>query len=121
VAFSGDRCVRDGFVEDVKECDLLIHEATFEDALAERAHQVGHSTISEAIQTGVQLSAKWTVLTHFSPRYGDTDLRVESENVVLAFDYLSFAFDDLAVNTARELGNRFFALIQDAHGDDGND
>jgi ribonuclease Z len=118
LAFSGDRCVQDGFVEAIESCDLLIHEATFNDEMAKAAHENGHSTISEAIETGVKLSSRWTILTHFSPRYTGVVLRAGSPNVLFAFDYLSFTFDDEAMQVARELGNRFFTAI-DAEGDGG--
>jgi ribonuclease Z len=118
LAFSGDRCIDDGFVEAVGSCDLLIHEATYENSMTERARTVGHSTVGQAIQTGVQLSAKWIVLTHFSSRYTDFDLRVENQNVIFAFDYLSFVFEDEAMEIARDLGNRFFTLIDAASSED---
>jgi ribonuclease Z len=111
LAFSGDHSVHDGFVEGIQSCDLVIHEATYEDDMADLAEKSGHSTISQPIETGVQLSAKWTVLTHFSPRSSGSHLRVDGRNVIFAFDYLSFAFEDEAMQAASELGSRFFEVI----------
>jgi ribonuclease Z len=95
LAFSGDHAVTDGFVEGVGECDLLIHEATFEDAMAEKAEEARHSTIGQAIGVGRAVSAKWVVLTHISPRYASVDLPEDVNNALFAFDYMSFAYEDI--------------------------
>jgi ribonuclease Z len=49
--------------------DLLIHEATFDDTRGEDAVAKRHSTVSEAIEVGMRMNARRTVLTHFSQRY----------------------------------------------------
>jgi len=51
------------------DCDLLIHEATFDDSKQEDAVKKRHSTSSEARRMAEQMHAKHTVLTHFSQRY----------------------------------------------------
>lgn len=50
-------------------CDLLIHEATFDNSMSDDAVIKKHSTISEAIYVGNALKAKSVLLTHFSQRY----------------------------------------------------
>ena len=49
--------------------DLLMHEATFEDRHAERAHEVGHSTARQAAEVARDAGAGRLLLTHFSARY----------------------------------------------------
>ena len=54
-----------------RDADLLMHEATFTDAHADRAEQVGHSTARQAAQVARDAGAARLLLTHFSARYSD--------------------------------------------------
>jgi ribonuclease Z len=47
--------------------DALVHEATYEQARAELAHERGHSTGMEAARIAAEAEAAALVLTHFSP------------------------------------------------------
>jgi ribonuclease Z len=51
---------------------LVIHEATFDDALAEKAEADGHSTPTQAANQAKAANAKKLLLTHISARYADT-------------------------------------------------
>ena len=53
------------------DADLLMHEATFTDEHAERAHEVGHSTARQAAEVARDAGARRLLLTHFSARYND--------------------------------------------------
>jgi ribonuclease Z len=57
-----------------KGSTVLLHEATFEDAMLSDAISKRHSTISEALEVGRQMEAKVIVLTHFSQRYREMPL-----------------------------------------------
>ncbi|MEO0559728.1 MAG: ribonuclease Z [Bacteroidota bacterium] len=52
--------------------DLVLHEATFTEAFADRAAQVGHSTARQAATVARDARAKQLLLTHFSARYAET-------------------------------------------------
>lgn len=70
VAFSGDTRPNDFFARRVgTNCDVLIHEATHENELAEEAKKKRHSTIDEALGIANEMRAKVVILTHFSQRY----------------------------------------------------
>ncbi len=56
--------------------DLLMHEATFDDAHAPRAAAVGHSTARQAAEVARDAGAERLLLTHFSARYTDTSALV---------------------------------------------
>jgi ribonuclease BN (tRNA processing enzyme) len=86
---------------------LLIYETIYDDSMAEKAQEVGHSTIGQAIDAEEQLSAKWAVLTHFGARYNGTDMRLKNPTVIWAFDYMSFVFEDEVMKAAREMGTDF--------------
>jgi len=96
IAYSGDRSIKDDFVQTVGQCDLLIHEATFGDDLNDTAADKCHSTISQAVETSKQLQAKNCILTHFSQRYPKMPTFDSSlSNVVFAFDYMSLRYEDI--------------------------
>jgi ribonuclease Z len=94
------------------DCDLMIHEATYERSLREQAVKYGHSTSEMAAECAKQVHAKNLVLTHFSSRYSDDAkvavLRTDAEevlagtdtNVVLAEDFMCFSGPDFGTITS---------------------
>ena len=74
--------------------DVLIHEATFADDLAERAEEDMHSTPSGAALVAKKAKVELLVLTHISARYGDPKVLLEEAkkvfpNVLVAEDFMS--------------------------------
>ncbi len=93
IVYSGDTRPFEEFVEFAADADLVIHEATFDDALAEKAEVDGHSTPSQAALQAKRAKAKKLVLTHISARYADAGLLLEQArkvfgDVVVAEDFL---------------------------------
>lgn len=69
IVYSGD-CRPNRRLPKIGEwCDLLIHEATFDNELADDAVKKRHSTVDEAIGVAQDMKAGCCVLTHFSQRY----------------------------------------------------
>jgi ribonuclease Z len=56
---------------------LLIHDATLDDELAERAWEDGHSTPSQAAENAEKAKAKQLILTHISARYENPSILLE--------------------------------------------
>ncbi|MFH4416241.1 MAG: ribonuclease Z [Neisseriaceae bacterium] len=81
-----------------QNADLVIHEATFRDDLAELAKKYGHSTAREAAQMAKKAGVKRLLLTHLSSRYSSRvqreallqEAREELSNTDLADDFLEF-------------------------------
>lgn len=97
ITYSGDTLPCDELVRLGKNSTLLIHEATMEDELVHQARSKMHSTVSQAIQQGVEMNAKFTLLTHFSQRYAKIP-RIEgamNTNVGIAFDNMEVTGVDL--------------------------
>jgi ribonuclease Z len=73
------------------EADLLVHEATFLDEDAERAHETRHSTATGAAELAAAASVEMLALTHLSPRYSGGQVRDEAravfDNVVVPRDF----------------------------------
>ena len=69
IVFSGDCRPSQSLVKAGINCNLLIHEATFDDIRMQDALKKKHSTISEAVGIAKKMNAEHTILTHFSQRY----------------------------------------------------
>ena len=77
IVYTGDTRPFEAFASFAAEADLVVHEATFDDTLAEKAELDGHSTPSQAAMQAKAAKAKNLVLTHISARYCDTGLLLE--------------------------------------------
>lgn len=77
VVYSGDTRPTENVVELALNADLLIHDGTFDDELADRAYEDGHSTASQAAEIADKAKVKRLILTHISARYKNTDVLVE--------------------------------------------
>ena len=82
IVYTGDTGQSENIVKLAENADLLIHEATFDDELTERAMKDGHSTPSMAAETAKKAGAKWLILTHISARYKDANLLLEQARKV---------------------------------------
>jgi ribonuclease Z len=69
VVYCTDTAYSENAVELARDCDLLIHEATFADADEEIAEPSGHSTARGAARVASESGARRLVLTHISSRY----------------------------------------------------
>jgi ribonuclease Z len=71
IVYSGDTRSTRSLVKLAKGADLLVHEATLMDELADRARRDGHSTPSQAASIAKKAGVKRLILTHVSARYRD--------------------------------------------------
>jgi ribonuclease Z len=71
IVYSGDTRSTRSLVRLAKGADLLVHEATLMDELADRARRDGHSTPSQAARVAEKAGVKRLILTHVSARYRD--------------------------------------------------
>lgn len=69
VTILGDTRICNAAKDLAKGADLLVHEATFEHGLEEKAHKYFHSTAVQAAKLASQCKVRELVLTHFSSRY----------------------------------------------------
>lgn len=99
IVYSGDTRPCPELVEASQGATVLIHEATFEDALVEEAIARNHSTTKEAIEVGDAAGAYRIILTHFSQRYPKIPVFDESHmhKTCIAFDMMSINLADLHV------------------------
>jgi ribonuclease Z len=81
LVLTGDTAPADGVVEVALGADLLVHEATFCEDEADRAHETEHSTALEAARVARDAGVKLLALTHLSSRYGGGDVEREARTV----------------------------------------
>jgi ribonuclease Z len=92
IVISGDTRPIEKMIDFSKHADVLIHEATFDDSLSDRAYAYGHSTAKQAGEIASQAQVDRLILTHVSPRYLSTkSLRDEAlerfESVLFPHDF----------------------------------
>jgi ribonuclease Z len=71
IVYTGDTRPFEGFAKFAAGADLLIHDSTFDDELAERAEEDGHATPCQAAEAAKKAKVKQLILTHISARYDD--------------------------------------------------
>lgn len=92
LSYSGDARPSAQFARAGRGSDLLIHEATFDHRLTDDARTKKHSTSTEAIQMGKDMSAKFTILTHFSQRLAKIPYFTDDFD-----DKVGFSFDNMSI------------------------
>ena len=97
IAILGDTIPCQASIDLGQGVDLLIHEATQEQALEEKALERGHSTTVHAATIAKQADARRLIITHISPRYSlndKTKLVSEARNIFapteIATDFATF-------------------------------
>jgi len=100
IVYTGDTRPTKALVKLARSADLLIHDSTFDDELAERAREDGHSTPKDAAKIAKQARVKRLVLIHISARYKTPNLLLSQarkifKNVDVAEDFMRI---DLPLN-----------------------
>lgn len=71
IVYSGDTRPAKAILELAKGADILIYESTFDDSMAERAAEDGHSTARQAAEIAAEAGVGLLLLTHISSRYNE--------------------------------------------------
>ena len=93
IVYSGDTKPCKNVLKLAKNADILIHECTFDDNLAEKAEVEWHSVPSMVADLAKKASVKSLYLTHISARYRDASILEEQakkifSNVKVAEDFM---------------------------------
>jgi ribonuclease Z len=81
LVLTGDTAPSPLVVQAAHGADLLVHEASFLSAEAERARETMHSTAAEAAEVARLAQVRLLALTHVSPRYFGPELAEEARAV----------------------------------------
>lgn len=98
LAIFGDTAPTEVALQLAANVDVMVHETTLEDALAEKANRRGHSTTVQAATVAKQAGAKRMIATHFSSRYLARDMTRLLAECQAIFPETEMAYD-LAVFT----------------------
>ncbi|MGC8817219.1 MAG: ribonuclease Z [Candidatus Hadarchaeum sp.] len=94
IVYTGDTRPSEGMVDFARGADVLIHDCTLGDELAEKAEENFHSTPSQAAEIARRAEVKQLVLIHISPRYDDSSALLEQARRIFPNTLLP---DDLTV------------------------
>jgi ribonuclease Z len=98
-AYCSDTAYNENMIDQIRDVDMLYHEATFEEEEAQKAAETFHSTARQAATIALKANAKGLLLGHFSARYKDlTPILKEAhatfENAHLAVEGDVFTLSD---------------------------
>lgn len=90
-AYCSDTLYNESFIGQIKNVNLLYHEATFADDMADRAVETHHCTAKQAGAIAQKANAGQLIIGHYSARYKDLDVLLKEakqvfENTVLAIE-----------------------------------
>jgi len=90
-AFCSDTLYSEQIIPQIKEIDLLYHEATFMDDKLERAAETFHTTAAQAATIATKAKVKRLIIGHFSARYKNLyplleEAKAVFENTTLALE-----------------------------------
>ncbi len=78
IVYSGDTGPIKEMEDFAKDADILIHEATVDSSLEDKANQYGHSSARQAALVARNAGVRKLLLVHISPRYRDASV-IENE------------------------------------------
>ena len=81
-AYCSDTIYRESVIEQIKEVNLLFHEATFAQKEQARARETFHTTAEQAATIAKKANVKQLVIGHFSARYEDESVLLEEAQMV---------------------------------------
>jgi ribonuclease Z len=73
LAYSGDTRPNEAFIKASEGASVMIHEATFDGSLLDKAEEGGHSTTVQAAEVAARANAERLFLTHISARYPEAE------------------------------------------------
>ncbi len=99
-SFVTDTLYNESIPKEVKDSDLLVCEAMFDSSLAESAREKKHLTAKQAGMIGRKAKVKRMGLIHYSPRYGDSELKTLKIEARQEFPDAFLCKDRMSLNIA---------------------
>ena len=86
IFYSGDTSYTDAAVEIGRNCDLFIHEATYQDTMENEAIKYGHSTVSDALKAFKGSESRIFMPTHMSIESFRQISAIKDKNIIVPED-----------------------------------
>ncbi|GAB1422022.1 ribonuclease Z [Anaerolineales bacterium] len=102
IAFTGDIARTDNILEQVRNADALVCEATFASQDTDLAHQFGHITAKQAAQLAIDGNITSLLLTHISRRYSERIIEQDAQ-AIFPQSYVVRDFDHYIVRNGQPL------------------
>jgi phosphoribosyl 1,2-cyclic phosphodiesterase len=67
--------INDQFIAFAKDCDLLVHDAQYDDDEYQTRMGWGHSTVQQALSNAIQIKPNKVLLTHHDPSRSDSEIQ----------------------------------------------
>lgn len=93
ITILGDTKYCEASIELAKNADILVHEATFDEATGDLAGEYGHATIYDAAMVAKKANAKACIANHISARFLPSDMAHFKEQGQAIFEELYIAED----------------------------
>ena len=87
----------------VRGIDVLIHEATADRSLEEKANKFGHSTASQAATIAKEAKVRRMFMVHISPRYRDIAPLIDEARAIFPESYIPSDLESFEVPFPEEL------------------
>lgn len=88
-AYCSDTCYDESLLPQIKNADVLYHEATFMNDRAERAKTTFHSTTLQAATIAKKAQVKKLIIGHFSARYNELEPLLQETKSVFDNSFLA--------------------------------
>ncbi|MGQ9787803.1 MAG: ribonuclease Z [Candidatus Hadarchaeaceae archaeon] len=82
IVYTGDTRPSDRIVDFARGADVLIHDCTLDDELADKAEENSHTTPRMAAEVAKRAGVRQLILTHISPRYEDDSVLQEQASKI---------------------------------------
>lgn len=97
IVISGDTKPCERLIEFAKKSDVLIHDATFDASLEDKAMEYGHSTARQAAEIAKKACVDKLFLVHISPRYKNAKLLEEEARQIFPNSWVANDFMEIEV------------------------
>jgi ribonuclease Z len=101
--FCSDTSYFEPAIDNIRNINLLYHEATFMQEMAEVAHEKFHSTAAEAATIAYKAGVKGLIIGHFSARYTSLDELLDEARVIFPATRLADDGDEFKIIDANAI------------------
>jgi ribonuclease Z len=88
-AYCSDTIYKESYIEQIKNVNLLYHEATFASDKTERAKETFHCTAKQAATIALKANVKKLIIGHYSSRYKDLNVLLNEAKEIFPNTVLS--------------------------------